>query len=70
MKTYALGQDNFNLCIDNPDCSSFNGLLRRIGKRFVVRAEEKLTASPEPEAAALGLQPGPICDGLALLLKG
>jgi hypothetical protein len=41
----------------------------RDGKRFVVRAEEKLTASLEPEAAALGLRPEPICGGLALRLK-
>jgi hypothetical protein len=45
------------------------GDAHRDRKRFVVRAEEKLTASLEPEAAAPGLRPEPICGGLALRLK-
>ncbi|PYJ33382.1 MAG: hypothetical protein DME79_06410 [Verrucomicrobia bacterium] len=59
------------MCIDNPHCSSFTTSLdaHRDGKRFAVRAEEKLTAPLEPEAAALGLRPEPICGGLALRLK-
>ena len=39
------------------------------GKRFVVRADEKLTAFLELEAAALGLRPEPFHGGLALRLK-
>jgi hypothetical protein len=41
----------------------------RDGKRFIVRADEKLTAFVELESAALGLRSEPFNGGLALRLK-